>query len=76
MPKQGHPEQLSRKKLDEYLKAQRELREMDRASGAHQLSTHGRQARAELMRAGMPPAERNDSDVGEGSRHKVPVRYE
>lgn len=76
MPKQGHPEQLSRKKLDEYLKAQRALREMDRASGAYQLSTHGRQARAELGRAGMPPAERNDLDAGEGARRKVPMRYE
>lgn len=76
MPKKGHPEQLSRKKLDEYLKAQKAVREMERANGDYQLSTHGRQARAELGRAGMPPAERNDSDVGEGSRHKMPVRYD
>jgi len=65
-----------KEQLEKYLAAQKLQRLKDHESGAHQLSTHARQARAEIGRAAMPPAEKNDTDAGEGARQKLPIRYD
>ncbi len=59
-------------------RARRKLKELEDSERERVLgrSVDWKPRRVELGRAAMPPADANESDVGDGARQKKPMRYD